>query len=221
MPPGIPAAASSGAGIDPTGVWGQALGGALSIGGLIYKGIAARNQMKKANALRPIDPGYVANPGIIDNQRILNERFGNYVMPGKQEAINNINLNGQQAFANAEAGATSGGDLIDAATKISYGTNNAIGSLGVAEAQMKEGLLPQLLNSNAAAGNELVKRNEFDQMRYEQQLDDKNALTQAGNINAFSVVDDVGTLGGTLLDYRTQPWRKGSANVKPAGSIFK
>src|SRR5690242_14586550 len=94
--------------VDSTGVWGQALGGLLSAGGLIYKGIAAKQQMNKANALRPFDPGFVANPGIIDNQRIVNERFGNYVMPGKQEAINNINLNGQQAYAGAEAGATSG-----------------------------------------------------------------------------------------------------------------
>jgi hypothetical protein len=218
MPPAIPSASESG--IDPTGVWGQALGGALSIGGLIYKGIAARNQLKKANALRPIDPGFKENSGIIDNQRILNERFNNYVLPGKQNAINNINLNGQQAYQTAESGATSGGDLIDAATKISYGTNNAIGNLAVQEAQAKDNLLPQVLNANAMAGNELVKRNEFDNGRYQDMLNDKNALTQAGNINAFSLVDDVGTLGGSLLNYKTTPWSRNKGNVTPSGSIF-
>lgn len=207
--------------IDSLGGGGALVGAGLGLGSTLLRAFTAGSQRRKANAINPTDPGFQANTGILDNKRILNEQYNNYTLPGMQ-AIQDQLSSGLATNTNAlMQGATSGADVLDGVTKLAYGNNQAINSLGVQQAQAKEALLPSVLNSNAMAGNELVRKNQFDEERYQAQLAEKASLMGASMQNNFKAVDDVGTLGGTLLNYRTEPWTKAKTKINPLGSVFQ
>jgi hypothetical protein len=193
----------------------SSLGGGAGVAGIglsliptALKYLQARKQQKMADAINPIAPDFVANQGLFDNQKIVNDMWNNYTLPGREQIENNL---GTSMATNANLisqGSTSGADLLDGITKLSSINSNAISGIGVQEAQMKQSLLPSVLNANAMAGNEAVRRNEFDEARYQSQLAEKAALSGASMQNQYNTVDDVATLGGSLLNYKTQPWTK-------------
>lgn len=200
---GAASGAATGSALGPWGTVGGAVLGALPG---VVKFFTGSAQRRKANRINPVDPGFQANTGILDNKRVLNEMYNNYTLPGKAAIQSQLGANFAGGVASAEQASGSSGDALDAITKLNYGNTQAINALGTQEAEMKAGLLPQVFDANAAAGNELVRQNQFDEDRYQAQLREKAALTQAGATNQFSAADQLATLGGSLLNYKAEPW---------------
>lgn len=202
------AGAGGGGGLLKTamGAAGGPLGIALQVAPEIARFFTGMAQKRKAKAINPIDPGFQANTGITDNARKLNDYYSNYTMPGMSGIKSELSAGLAGAIDTATQGASSSGDLLDATTKLAYGRNSAINALGVQNAGMKENMMGQVMNANAAAGNELVRKNEFDESRYQAQLAEKAALNQASATNSFKAGDNVSALAGTALNYTSQPW---------------
>lgn len=187
----------------------------------IFKFFKGRQQIRQANAINPIQPNFQMNTAMIDNARILGERSNNYTMPGYNLALDNINQNASSQFNNGVQGASSGGDVLDLANKINYGTNNSLNQLEGQNAQGADNALQQYLQANSMAGNELVRKNQYDLDQYQRKLNEKAALLQAGNQNSFSAGDNV----ADGLRYFTQPQQQVvqvgvNGSITPQGSIY-
>lgn len=166
----------------------------------LFKAISGIGQTRRANKINPVNPGYTVNSGVIDNATTLARRAGNYNMPGYGTAVNNIGSSTATAFNRGVEGASSGGDVLDLATKLAYGQQQNLNNLAVQNAQGADQALLQSLNANAAAGQEYVNKNAYDRDMYQQQLREKAALTQSGNENIYGALDQGATIGASLLN---------------------
>lgn len=184
----------------------MALGEAIGIGvGLVpslFKAISGIGQARRGRKMNPIDPGYTLNSGIIDNARVLEERAGNYTMPGYGNAVNQIGGATASAFDQGVQGASSGGDVLDLATKLAYGQQQQLNNLNVQNAAGADQALMQSLDANAAAGQQYQDKNAYARDQYQAQLREKAALMQAGNENIYGALDQAATVGSTLLNPR-------------------
>lgn len=196
------------------------VGAGLSLIPTVAKIFTGAAQRRRANRINPVDPGFQMNTGIIDNKRQVDDMYNNYTLPGKSAILNSLQATAANSIDTATQGATSSGDVLDAATKIGYGEGQNINALGIQEAQSKQALLPMVLDANAAAGNELVRKNQFDEQRYQAQVAEKAALLQGGATNSFSGFDDLATLGGSLLNYKAQPYTQTPGTINPLPGIF-
>lgn len=168
----------------------------------IFKLFSGIGQTRRANKINPVNPGYTTNSGVIDNARVLGDRAGNYQMAGYGNAVNQIGGATANAFSQGIQGASSGGDILDLATKLAYGQSQQLNNLAVQNAQGADQALLQSLNANAQAGQEYQNKNAYDRDIYQQQLREKAALTQAGNENIYGGIDTAATIGTTLLNPR-------------------
>lgn len=169
--------------------WAVAVGAAISGGVAVYKGIKASNQESAAKRLASHNPGFQVNQGVIQNAKTLSDQYGNYQLPGYSQMGNNINNSFQNSFDSGKQGATSGGDVLDLATRMAYGKNQAFNQLGMENAQGKQSMLGSYLTANDAAGQQYQDANAYDREQYGQQLRQQAALTQAGNENMYGAVD--------------------------------
>lgn len=141
--------------------------------------------------MKLVNPGYQVNQGVINNAKTLSDEYGNYQLPGMGQRVNTINNTFQGAFDQGKQGATSGADVLDLATRMAYGKNEAFNQLGQENAQGKQSMLGAYLNANAAAGQEYTNKNAYDRDQYNSQLKQKAALTQAGAENTYGAVDQL------------------------------
>lgn len=179
---------------------GNLIGAGISLIPSLYKGIASIFQKNKANKIKPKNPGYAMNQGVINNARVLGERAGNYQMNGYGQAVENIQGNASTAFSNGIEGASSSGDVLDLATKIAYGSGKRLNDLAVQNAQGAEQAQLQALQANAQAGQEYVNKNAYDREMYQQQLREKAALTQGSNENAYGALDAGANVVNSILN---------------------
>lgn len=197
------------------------IGAALSFAPSLFKFFSGNSQVRQANRLHPVEPQFQMNQGIIDNARVLGNRYNNYQMAGYGQAQNNLQTNFSNAFSQGIQGASSGADVLDLATKLNYGQGQGTNQLAFQNAQGKDQALLQSLDANASAGNELVKKNMYDLQEYQRKLQEKAALLQAGKQNMFSAGDDVASGLGSLLQPReTVTQGQNSTMVKGLGSSF-
>lgn len=176
--------------------WIAVVGAAVSAAPAIYKGIKGISQTNKANGMNPVNPGYQVNQGVINNAKTLSDEYGNYSLPGYSQDVNNINKTFQGAFDQGKQGATSGADVLDLATRMAYGKNEAFNQLGQENAQGKQSMLGAYLSANAAAGQEYTNKNAYDRDQYNAQLKQKAALTQAGAENTYGAIDQLAGAAG-------------------------
>lgn len=181
---------------------GEIAGVATGLIPSIFKLFSGSSQKRQANRINPIDPGYTMNQGVIQNANVLSNRAGNYTMPGFSGAVNNLGASTANAFNQGIQGATSGGDVLDLATKLAYGQQQQLNNLATQNAIGSDQALMQSLNANAQAGQEYVNKNAYDRDLYQQKLREKAALTQAGNENIYGGLDAAATVGTTLLNPR-------------------
>ncbi len=179
---------------------GAILGTAASLIPAIYKTVSGIGQARRGKNMNPVNPGFQMNSGIIDNARILGDRYSNYQMPGYNQAQNNIQTNFASSFNQGVQGASSGGDVLDLASKLNYGQNQATNQLAVQNAQVKDQALMQSLNANAQAGQQYQDRNAYDRSIYQGQLNEKAALIQGGNENIYGGLDQIGSVAGAMLN---------------------
>lgn len=185
-----------------------------------FKAWSAIKQRREASKINPTDPGYQMNNAIIDNARVLGERYSNYQLPGASQMRANVNSSFGNAYAQGSQGASSGGDLLDLASRLGSGQTQALNTIDAQAGAGRDAALLQSLDANAMAGNEGVLKNRYDQEQYQRQLQEKAALLGASNQNAFSALNEVGK-GITALSYRPDGTVGSAApNVTPLGSSF-
>jgi hypothetical protein len=189
----------------------------------IFGAIQGAGQKRQAKRLRQnaVNPGFEQNSGVLQNAETLKNRFGNYQMPGYNQALNNIDASSATAFNSGVQGASSGGDVLDLATKIAYGTGQQKRELDVKNAQGKEGAMFDYLGANVAAGQERQNENAYDRDQYGRQLDEAAALYSAGDTNignALSGASSVAT--SALMNPAAKPTAR-SGNNPAAGLSAK
>lgn len=144
----------------------------------------AKRQQKMANAINPIDPG--VNTALQDNASLLEDRYTNYTMPGFSRARGDIGLGAATALSSVQRGATSSNDILDAATRIAYGSNQAMNDLYTQNAQGQDAAMMDYLNANAAAGADKIA---WERQRYLQDMQRKAELTNASIINKHNAIN--------------------------------
>lgn len=199
----------------PAALMGAAIPGLLTGG---FKAISGMNQVREGKRLasQNVRPTY-RRPGEVITAEAIAER--NYLngMPGADIARSGINLNAAAAYGAAERGASSGGDLLDAATKIGLNTNQSMGQLAAQEAQYK-------ITSGNAYNDALMKSAAYTDKEFSYNQDDPfqqkaaaaSALINSGNKNIFSGLDDVAGMASSVIgskmifDPTTGKYRQGS-----------
>lgn len=174
------------------------IGAGASLIPSIFQGIKGIFQKRQANKINPIDPGYQMNNAAIDASRIYGDRYGNYQLPGYNNYVNQIGSNMASSFNRGSQGASSSGDILDLATKIAYGGNQATNNLALQNAQGKENALNQYMQSNILAGKEYQDKNAYDREQYMNKLKEKAALAQAGDTNLYGALNTAGSVGTGL-----------------------
>lgn len=176
-----------------------------------FKAIQGIGQRRRANQINPVNPGFQMNSGIIDNARILGERANNYQIPGYSQARTNIQSSYGQAFNQGVQGASSGGDVLDLATKLAYGQGNQLNQLAAQNASGAERAQLQSLQANAAAGAEYQAKNAYERAEYDKKLAEKAALLEGGTQNIYGAL----TEGATAATDYLNP-KKGSGDMDPS-----
>lgn len=171
-------------------------GAAVVTAGLgAYKAIDGANQKSKANQLAKnniFTPEEMpAEVGLGTSLAARNYTNG---MPGTADAVNNINRNAASQFYRGSQGATSGGDILDLATRIGQGSNAATNQLGAQQAQYKAGALGQYegaLNNQAQWQSKLYNNNVL--QPYMRTANLASSMYGAGQQNMYSGLDDIGS----------------------------
>ncbi len=193
----------------------QAAPGLITAGYKFFKGGSQEREGKRL--LKTERPTYT-RPNEVNQALNLTER--NYLngMPGSDLAESRIGTSAAAAFDASSAGASSSGDVLDAATKINYNTNNALLDLGVQEQQFKQnalgGYVNQLGNSAGYADKEFSYN--IDQP-YQNKIAAGNALVSAGGQNKFAGVDDFAGAAASAASFLANP--DGGGTSKPSGSM--
>lgn len=162
------------------------------------RGVGQRRQAKRIRA-NAVDPGYEQNSAVLQNKDILENRYNNYNLPGYSMQMNNLGTNAATAFNSGMRGASSGGDVLDLATKIAYGTGQQQNQLMVQNAQGKEAALGGFLDANVAAGQERQNSNAYDRQQYMQKLEEAASLYGASDQNINNAITGVSSIGTSLL----------------------
>lgn len=196
-----------------------AAGGAYSI----YRGV---KQDRDARRLREgaQDPGYEVNHALVDNARMMQERYGNYTLPGYESMRENVRSSASGAFSQGVQGATSSGDVLDLAARIAYGQQQGLNQVEGMNAQGRDQAFMQYMGANAQAGQQYQQVNEYERQRYREQLMEAGALQQAGNVNIGQGIDSLSTIGSAmaLREMNRRDNQTGGApyTVNNQGSIF-
>lgn len=199
--PAIGSLAGGGGGLlGALGTAAPIIGAAASLVPAIYKTITGIGQARRGRRMNPINPGFTMNTGIIDNARILGERANNYQIPGYSQIQNNQQAGYASAFNQGVQGASSGADVLDLASKMSYNQGQNINQLGIQNAQGQQQAQMQALDANAQAGQQYQDRNAYDRSIYQGQLNEKAALIQGGNENIYGGLDQIGSVAGAMLN---------------------
>jgi len=196
--------------------WAAVIIGGVSLVGSGIKYAQGRKQQRQAESMRPTDPGYQRNTALEDNARMLRERYGNYKLPGYDQALANINLAGTQAFSQGVQGATSSADVMDLASRIAYGQTQAQNQLAAQSAQGQDAALMDYLRANGIAGQEAVNENAWEREQYLRQQQQQADLYNAGQINQSSAISEgLSSLGQVAAYNMMQP----NTNTTPANGI--
>jgi hypothetical protein len=208
-------------------VVGAGVGALVGLAPSVFKWFKGSSQQKKADAINPVNPGFVANPGALQNRDLINNIYNNYTLPGMSAIKNNLDSSSAGAYGAASEGATTGGDLLAATGQINANENAAVSQLGIQQAQQKQALVPQVMAANTAAGDQTTAENEFNYKQYLLQLQQKDAYQRAADANKYSAVDDAASTTGSMASslsqyYAAKQGMKSGANsaITALGSVF-
>lgn len=197
---------------------GPVVGGSIGLGLAGVKYLLGNAQRSAANSIKPFNPGYQMNNDVIDNARIAGDIYGNYQLPGTQQLEDNLKGGFNQSVENAEKGATSSADVLDAANKENATLGQQQEQLAVQNAQGKQNALTAYLAAKAAAGAEYQNKNEYDRNEYEKQVQLKNQLNNNATANQYSAADQAGKLVSSIFAYRGVPQNPGPQGLVTKGT---
>lgn len=194
---------------------GDIIGAGVSLIPAIFKGIQGIGQRRQARKINPTDPGFALNQGVIGNAESLRNRYGNYTLPGYDNAVNDIGASASQGFSRGVQGASSGGDVMDLATRIAYGQSRAVNDLNMRQSQGREQAYMQQLQGNEAEGAQYQAKNAYDRDIYQQKLREKAALMQSGTQNIYGALNSGANVGSALAMKGLSPNTTNTASTNP------
>jgi len=169
--------------------------GAVSAGLGIYKAVKGANQTAQANRLAKSNiftpEEMPSEVGLATDLAARNYTNG---MPGDAQARNDINRNSATQFYRGSQGASSGGDVLDLATRIGQGTNLATNNLNAQESQYKAQALggyESALGNQAQWQRQLYNNNTL--QPYLRTANLASSMYGAGQQNLYSGLDDIGS----------------------------
>lgn len=198
--------------------WAAVIAGGVALAGTATQASSAKKQMSQAELMATRDPGYTGNPALEENARILGDRFSNYRLPGYSAAVDNIDRQAEMGYRSALQGATSSSDILDAATRIAYGSQASANQLASQQAVGEERALMDYLTANQLAGQEMQGANQWERDQYLRNRSDQANLTNAGMANMGNAVQGTLNTIGSLAGYKLGQNPYGN-NTPTAGNI--
>lgn len=184
---------------------GVAAAGAAAVPGIV-KMVSGGKQVKDAEELAAKNKftSYQTPAEVLQATKLAQNNYLNG-MPGQDLALNNIGTNAAGAYNTATQGASSSGDLIDAATRINVGANAATNNLTGEAANYKANALQ---GYEAALGNQAGYKDKEYQINYLdpfiRKANTAASMYGAGKMNQSSGLDSVATAALSAGYYATQ-----------------
>lgn len=178
------------------GITAAIIGGGVALAGDVYKGIQGANQKSQAAQIAKNNPFVPEQmPSAITQATQLAQQNYTNGMPGTELAENGIKRAVTNATASASRGASSGGDILDAANKIQKNSNDATLDLAMKAASYKSNALggyEAALGTEAGWQDKLYKNNTLDP--YLRAANTAASLQGAGSINENNAIDGAATV---------------------------
>lgn len=192
------------------GITAALIGGGIAIAGDVYKGIQGANQKSQAAQLAKSNPFIPETmPSSVTAATQLAQQNYTNGMPGTQMAENRIRRGATNATAAASRGASSGGDILDAANKIQKNSNDATLDLAMKAASYKSNALggyEAALGTQAGWQDKLYQNNQL--QPYLRSANTAASLQGAGSINENNAIDGASTvIQSGLQDYNNSQYR--------------
>jgi hypothetical protein len=170
------------------------VGGLPVIGGII----TGNQQIKQSNAINPVDANYNESPYAKQRfalaQTLLNAR-----MPGAAAMQQNIFTNQANAYGQIDRNATDGSQALALAGGIQGQTNQAIQQQGILEGQNFQNNLNNLEQAQQGMVSEGDKVYQDQIRKYNNSLNQKNQLMNAGQQNIHNGFNDALNIGLTAF----------------------
>lgn len=198
-----------------------AIPGLLSAG---YKTFAGIKQTRDGKEMAANNIFHKYNrPGEVNQALALAEqKYRNGSMPGSGLLNDRIATSAAGAFDASMQGASSGGDVLDAASKINFNTNTAMNDLALQDAQYQDKALADYtnqLNNSAKYADKEFQYNVAEP--YERTAAAASAMIGAGNVNTFNGIDEgMGSVAAGISAFDeggTMGEMMGNPNVTKAG----
>jgi len=191
-----------------------AIGAGISAANAIGRWFSGKKQKKLANQINPVFNQYQASPYAGKRMGLAKQLFAGRMFGAPQQE-RNIFSNQANTLNNVNKVAT------DASQALAYGaaaqgqTDDALTGLQTAEAQNKYNLLGNLNDAYQGMIGEGDK--EYDSMRYkfEQDVNQKNALMESGMQNKYGAIGDLSSLGIQLSGLTGGMGARRIANRRP------
>lgn len=202
--------------------WAAVIVGGVSLAAGAISSSQAKKQMDNAEAMSLANPGYQGNPALEANAQMLQNRFTNYTLPNYTSAVESIDRQAEMGFRAATQGALSSSDILDAATRIAYGSQLANNQLNVAQAQGEDAAMMDYLTANQMAGQNIAEQNEWERMENARRRQERAQLYNAGMINQNNAIQGAVSTVGQFAGYTLQNGGFGSGgnNNNAGGNNF-
>lgn len=163
---------------------------ALGAGGKFLSGL---KQNKMANKIKPHWQQYQTSP-FAKQQLATAQQAANGRMAGAGAMERNIMANQAGQIANINRNATDSSQALALAAGTQAQSNNAYGNLAINEAQNKYSMLGNLNRAYGQMINEGDKVHQSIMDKYQMDVQQKNALRNAGKQNMFGAVGDLSSM---------------------------
>lgn len=180
--------------------------GVVGTGAQIFSGIRQRN---RANDIREsaVDPGIQRNYALDRVTNTLFQNYSNWNLPGYNNYVNQVGSTQASSNRDAALGATSSADVLNSITSNQAQTNQALENLAMQNASGRERALMEYLNSVRQQGQDQIRTNEMELMRYQDTINEAAALEGAGIQNIYGGIQEgmmtVGALAQNFMPRQT------------------
>lgn len=158
----------------------------------LFGGGSQIDQAKKLDASNKFT-AYQTPAQILEATKLAEQEFRNG-MPGMSTAVNNLGTSAATAFNNGVQGASSGGDVLDLATKVQMGQNEGVKGLNREALDFRTNALGNYtgaLQNEAQYADKAYQINQLDP--YLRKANLAASLYGAGKTNQFSGLDSLST----------------------------
>lgn len=170
-----------------------AVGAGLAAANAVGRWFGGNKQTKLANKINPVFNQYQASPYAGKRLGLANQMF-NARMAGAPQMEQNIFSNQANLQGAIERTATDSSSALAAASAGQGQTNQALTNLQIAESQNKYDMLGNLNQAYEGVIREGDKVYDSMKYKFEQDVAQKNALTQSGQQNKYGAISDLSSL---------------------------